>query len=110
MVVPIPPFNALDLALELLKTLFFIPDLLQNLGAVGCVQLLDELGHQVGVLKRVLDAGQHRPRSLSLFGVCAILDSAVAALLDLNFPAEAFQVEAAQSIRAQAAALEVLVA
>ena len=110
MVVPIPPFDALDFALELLKTLFFIPDLLQNFGAVGCVQLLDELGHQVGVLERVLDAGQHRPRSLSLLGICAILDSAVAALLDLNFPAEAFQVVAAQSIRAQAAALEVLVA
>ena len=90
--------------------LLFIPDLLQNLGAVGCVQLLDELGHQVGVLERVLDARQHGPRSLSLLGVCAILDSTVAALLDVNLPSEAFQVEAAQSIGAQAAALEVLVA
>lgn len=90
--------------------LLFIPDLLQNLGAVGCVQLLDELGHQVGVLERVLDARQHGPRSLPLLGVCAILDSTVAALLDLNFPSEAFQVEAAQRIGAQTAALEVLVA
>jgi hypothetical protein len=112
LIVPTPPFYALDFALELLKTLLFVPNLLQNLGAVGCVQLLDELGHQVGVLERVLDAGQHRPRSLSLLGVCAILDSTstVAALLDLNLPSEALQVEGAQSIGAQAAALEVLVA
>ena len=87
--------------------------MLDKLVAVGCVQLPDELGHQVVVLERLLDRGQHRPRGLSLPGVLvvAMLGAAVAAvagLLQVNLPPQTLQVEAAQGIGTQAAALEEL--
>ena len=61
------------------------------------------------VLQRFLDGGQRRPCGLPLPRVVAILGIAVAGLLHIKLPPQPFQIEAAQGIGAQTAALEGLV-
>lgn len=108
--VPLAALDALQLALQLLIALFLGVDLGDDLAAVGCIQLLDELGHQMGVLERVLDTGQHGRSGLALPGVLAMRGGAVAGLLDLQLPPQTVQVEAAQGVGAQTGALEEAVA
>jgi hypothetical protein len=108
LLVPFAALNALDVALQLLVAELVGADLLDNLGAVGGVELLDELGEQVLVLQRFLDGGQRGSGGLALAGVRAVGCVAVVGLLQLQFQlaTQALKVEAAQGIRAQTAALE----
>ena len=110
MFIPLSLFDALHLALQLLIAVLLNSDLLGDLFAVGCVQLLDKLGHEVLVLERFLDSGQRGPCSLPLLGIFPILDVTATALLDLDFSPQSLQIEAAQRIRTQTTAVEELVA
>lgn len=80
--------------------------------AVGRVQLIDQLRNEVRVLQRFLDRRQRRAGLLPLSRVraVAIHFPVRVGVLVLDLPPQAVQVEVAQGIRAEAAALEVLVA
>jgi hypothetical protein len=112
LVVPLAPLNALQLALQTVVAVLLGADLLDNLVAVRGVQLVDELRDEVRVLQRLLHRGQRRARLLALAGVCGVAADMLArvGLLEVQLPAQALEVEVAQGVRAQAAALEELVA
>jgi hypothetical protein len=80
--------------------------------AVGCVELVDEARNEVLVLQRLLDSGQCWACLLALPGVptVSIRLVVVAALLVLNLLPQTLQVEVAQCIWTQPAALVVFVA
>lgn len=98
LLIPLSVLDALYLSLQLLVAILLGLDLVQHLAAIRRVELLDELGHQVGVLERVLNAGQHRAGGLALLGVSAILRRTVAMLFDLYLSPQALKVEAAQGL------------
>lgn len=109
LVVPLAALDALQLSLQLLISLFVGPDLLGDSGAVARVQLVDELRNEVLVLDGFVDRGQARTGCLPLArGLdVSILDLAVhGALLALDLLLQDVQVEVAQGIGAQTAALE----
>jgi hypothetical protein len=117
LVVPLAALDALHFALQAVVAVLLGADLFDDLLAVRGVQLVDELRDEVLVLQRLLDRRQRRARLLALPGVRAVAVAVAAAailagvgLLELQLPPQALQVEVAQRIRAQAAALEELVA
>jgi hypothetical protein len=111
LVVPLSALDALQFALQLVVSLLLGADLLDDFLAVRGIQLVDELGDEVLVLQRLLDRGQRRARLLPLPRVRAIPAGIVAGLglLVVQLAPQPLQVKVAQGIRAQAAALEVLV-
>jgi hypothetical protein len=112
LVVPLSALDTLQFALQPLVPVLLGPNLLGDLMAIRGVQLVDELRDEVLVLQRFLDGGQRRTGLLPLARVrdIAIRLLAVVTLLVLDLPPQTLQVEVAQGIRAQAAALEVVVA
>jgi hypothetical protein len=111
LVVPLPALDARQLALQLLVALLLGADLLGDLVAIRGVQLVDELRNEVRVLQRLLDRGQRGTGLLPLAWV-AIAGGVVAviALLEVDLAPQPLEIEVAQGIRAETAALEVPVA
>jgi hypothetical protein len=111
LVVPLSALDARQLALQLLVSRLLGPDLLGDFMAVRGVQLVDELRNEVLVLQRLLDVGQHGTGLLPLARVAIAAGLvAVVALLEVDLAPQPLEIEAAQGIRAEAAALEVAVA
>jgi hypothetical protein len=89
-----------------------VADLVGDGGAVAGVQLVDQVGDEVLVLDRLLDRRQGWARGLALarwlrVAIERLLVAVGALALDLVL--EDVQVEVAQGVRAEAAALEALV-
>jgi hypothetical protein len=108
LVIPLAPLDALDLALQSVVSVLFGADVLGDFVAVGGIQLGDELGDEVLVLQRFLDRGQAGGRQLPLAGEGAMWAVAVGvgALLMLDLPPQAVEIEGAQGIRAQTRLVE----
>lgn len=110
--VPVAALDAVQVPLQTLVALLVVADLVGDGGAVAGVQLVDEVRNEVLVLDRLLDRRQGGARGLALarglrvgVGRVGIGRGALAPELVL----EDVQVEVAQGIRAEAAALEALV-
>lgn len=111
--VPLAALDALQFPLQPLVSVLVVPDLLGDGGAIARVQLGDELRNEVGVLGGFLGGGQTGagrlplPRALDLSGGRRVWRGILALAPDLILQDE--QIEVAQRIGAQAAALEALV-
>lgn len=98
--------------LQPLPSLFVGANLLGDLVAIGRIKLVDELWDEVLVVERLLHAGQCWTRLLALARVCAISIGVVGVGADFifNLLPQALQIEGAQGIWTETAALVVLVA
>jgi hypothetical protein len=112
MVVPFSTLDALQFGLQLLVLFLLGSDLFGDFVAVRGIQLVDELGDEMLVLQRLLHGRQRRSGLLPLprIGGISIGFVAAVALLVLDLAPQTLEIEVAQGIRTQTAALKRLVA
>lgn len=111
LVVPLAALDAPEVALQPGISVFLGAKLVDNLVAVRGIELADEFGDEVLVLQRLLDGGQGGTGLLPLarVGAMAVCVRGLGALLVVQLFPQAVEVEVAESIGAQAAALVGLV-
>lgn len=106
MLVPLSTLDALQFALQLVVLVLLSADLLGDLVAIGSIELGDELWNEVLVLQRFLDGRQGGVGLLALAWIRDVsIRVIVIRLLVVDLLPQAFQVEVAQRIGTETAAL-----